>query len=274
MEWQAAKFKDEWIIGEIAQKSSLGEARKFAAEYATEENIRTDFFQNENNVNEMYRITLAKFVQNPQLGRWLVDTDKEGLMPQIFHTAETDSFWALGPLKEGKEGEADPGYTGKNLNGQVLMCVREELRKHYEETIPPYRPRIRSAADLDDCFVAYEKATDYLRSSFAEGSATHGAQDDPPLARGSLIDKRYRVLDHRMTAGLGAFTGQYGYICGDEMPLAEPLDARVRDLVQMSASAGLRSKLERLQEALCNENAPMVGMEWKEVKNQVCMMSM
>lgn len=276
---QAAKFRDEWVIGRIAEAASADEARKLAAEHATDATTRPDFLRV--NAGEMYRITLAKFAQNPRLGRWLVDTDAGGLMPAIFHTDEGESFWALGPLKKagagGREGPAREGYAGRNMNGQVLMCVREVLREHYasEDAQRRARPAVRRPGDLSRSFASYERATKRLRTlqrpdgAGARLPAGLGGLEDPPLAQGSLIDRRYRVLDHRVTAGLGAFAGPYGYVCVDEMPAAEPLEARVRGLVRLSASAGLRGRLERLQEGLCDEALAAVEREWDEVEGQV-----
>ncbi len=100
------------------------------------------------NVEEMYRIVLAKFAQNPRLGRWLVDTDRPGDMPPIFHTDESD-FWGLGPLGAplpsadgapacglaAETGEPAQLYTGQNLNGQVSF-----LR------VPPLDPGLSSTS--------------------------------------------------------------------------------------------------------------------------------
>ena len=99
---QAAKFRDERVIGWIAEAATVKEAREIAREYDRAPFVRPNFRAANDNVTEMYRIVLAKFAQNPRLGRWLVDTDpaeagRPGDMPPIFHTDESD-FWGLGPL--------------------------------------------------------------------------------------------------------------------------------------------------------------------------------
>ena len=193
-------------------------------------------------------------------------------MPPIFHTDDKESFWALGPLKEHNEGDRacqsdGHGYVGQNMNGQVLMCVREMLRKHYESAAPPHRvrPEDRSPDDLGRYFEGYQKA---LRCLGLLGVGK--ADSEAPLPAGTLIDKRYRVLEHRVTSGLGCYARYYSYICADEMPVAQPLQTRVRELIQQSVSANLRGKLERLQLALCNESAESnVDKEWDEVNIQV-----
>ena len=130
---QAAKFRDERVIWWIAEAATVKEAREIAREYDRPPFVRPDF--REVNVSEMYSIVLAKFAQNPRLGRWLVETDpadagRPGDMPPIFHTDKGD-FWGLGPLSPppaagepaaGEAGEPEKVYTGQNLNGQVSPC--------------------------------------------------------------------------------------------------------------------------------------------------------
>ena len=141
---QAAKFRDERVIGWIAEAATVKEAREIAREYDRPPFVRPDF--RAVNVGEMYRIVLAKFAQNPRLGRWLVDTDRPGDMPPIFHTDESSDFWGLGPLgpprpaaggapacgPAGEAGELAQVYSGQNLNGQVCFL----LGPHYFRTLP------------------------------------------------------------------------------------------------------------------------------------------
>jgi predicted NAD-dependent protein-ADP-ribosyltransferase YbiA (DUF1768 family) len=128
---QAAKFRDERVVGWIAEAATVGEARAIAREYGRAPFLRPDF--RAANVADMYRIVLAKFAQNPRLGRWLAETDpadagRPGDMPPIFHTDE-GGFWGLGPLgppaagdpAAGEAGDSGPAevYSGQNLNGQA-----------------------------------------------------------------------------------------------------------------------------------------------------------
>ena len=219
---------------------------------------------------------MAKFAQNPRLGRWLVDTDTEGRMPPVFHTDEHEAFWALGALKDcssskdgssqdGGDAGGDKGYVGQNINGQVLMAVREMLRQHYEKAALPRRVRQapRGLEELSQSFEGYETA---LKNLGIIG--TDNAEE--PLTAGALIDKRYRVKEHRVTAGLGSYAGHYSYICYDEMPLVPPLETRVRDLLQQTVSTNLRKKMLRLQQALCSDGvAQSTDKEWAEVDAEV-----
>ena len=63
----------------------------------------------------MYRICLAKFTQNPDLAKRLLDTGDE-----ILEEGNTwhDTYWGV-DLKTGE---------GKNMLGSILMRVRNELR--------------------------------------------------------------------------------------------------------------------------------------------------
>ena len=108
-----------------------------------------------------------------------------------------------------------------------------------------------------------------------EGRAIYRALPEPLLAPismtfASLVDalvasKRVIIRQPEGSIGYNSM-----YICADEMPVAQPLQTRVRELIQQSVSANLRGKLERLQLALCNESAESnVDKEWDEVNIQV-----
>lgn len=61
----------------------------------------------------MYRAVLAKFTQHDRLRRMLLSTGEALLVEQTAN----DSYWA-----DGGDG------SGKNMLGQILMQVRDELR--------------------------------------------------------------------------------------------------------------------------------------------------
>lgn len=61
----------------------------------------------------MYECVMAKFLQNAELRRELMKTDPEILIED----SPIDSYWGCG-----KDG------TGKNMLGQILMRVRQELK--------------------------------------------------------------------------------------------------------------------------------------------------
>lgn len=69
-------------------------------------------------VQEMYKIVLAKFTQNPALRQKLLDT---GNVRLVEGNAWGDRFWGV------------CRGVGENYLGRILMKVREELRKRYCE---------------------------------------------------------------------------------------------------------------------------------------------
>ena len=149
---------------------------------------------------------------------------------------------------------------------QVLRCVREVLREHHREL--EERCRVQPAA-------ATSEALGQHLHRLADAVLHMGLWDpssgtELPLPAGTLIDKRYRVLGHRVTAGLGSYAGQYSYVCADEMPVAPPLGRRARELLRHSLCDPLRRCLARLWDGLCETTAgaPSPG-EWDQAFEQV-----
>jgi predicted NAD-dependent protein-ADP-ribosyltransferase YbiA (DUF1768 family) len=277
------------VIAWIAEASTIKEARAIAKEYERATYLRPDFRRV--NLDIMYDIVFAKFAQNPRLGRWLVDTDPEGEMPPIFHIY-SDKFFGIGdPITQESEpalltGQEPHGgilekrelecYHGNNFDGQILMCVREELRQHYKSLGP--RHRVQPAAVLKEGLrVNFEtlegtlKHFNLLQDASASGGSNSGMET--PLPKNTLIDKRYRVEDHRCTIGLGSYTGQFSYICTDEAPLAATLENRIRALLQRTVCAPLQRALLQLQSALCCLTVSSADCEltheWERVRLQV-----
>jgi hypothetical protein len=151
---------------------------------------------------------------------------------------------------------------------QVLMCVREVLREHYRERGRTHRAPPAEATDpvLGQHLAQMEAAERQLGLWDPESRP----ETELPLPAGTLIDQRYRVLRHRVTAGLGSYAGQYGYVCADEMPAAPPLGWRARDLLRHSLCYPLRRCLAHLWDGLCGTatGAPSQD-EWDQAFNQV-----
>ena len=151
---------------------------------------------------------------------------------------------------------------------QVLMCVREVLRKHYHERGCRHRvpPAEATSAALGQHLEQLAKAVQQM------GLWNSVSRTELPLPAGTLIDKRYRVLGHRVTAGLGSYAGQYSYVCADEMPVAPPLGRRARDLLRHSLCDPLRRCLTRLWDGLCETAAKAEALspeEWDQDFEQV-----
>jgi len=75
-------------------------------------------------VKVMEELIRKKFTQNPELGQKLLQTGNALL---IEGNTWGDEFWGVNLKKP--ESNSPWGYAGKNLLGQILMKVREELRR-------------------------------------------------------------------------------------------------------------------------------------------------
>ena len=147
------------------------------------------------------------------------------------------------------------------------MCVREVLREHYRGQGRRHRapPAAATCSALRQHLERLGGAVHQL------GLWDPATDSELPLPPGTLIDRRYRVLGHRVTAGLGSYAGRYSYVCADEMPVAPPLGRRARDLLRHSLCDPLRRCLARLWDGLCDAaaGAPSPG-EWDQAFEQVC----
>ncbi len=109
--YQAMKFNDTDYQEKIRKNSlpmnsaRLGRSRKVK--------LRKDWESVKDNV--MYEAVMAKFTQHDDLRELLLSTDTAKI---IEHT-ENDSYWG-----DGGDG------SGKNRLGQILMRVREKLKKY------------------------------------------------------------------------------------------------------------------------------------------------
>lgn len=65
-------------------------------------------------VNLMHKMVRAKFAQNSDILKILIDTGNEEL---VEYAPWGDTFWGV-----------DKNYVGKNMLGRILMLVREELK--------------------------------------------------------------------------------------------------------------------------------------------------
>lgn len=106
--FQAMKFAGTSAEEKIRNASSPTIAKKLGRKYK----LRSDWEQIKDNI--MYKVVLAKFSQNENIRRVLLNTNNATL---IEHTAN-DSYWG-----DGGDG------TGKNMLGKILMKVRKELKK-------------------------------------------------------------------------------------------------------------------------------------------------
>ena len=106
--FQAMKFLSPETQSLIRSLDTLGRAAKVGRR---EKPLRNDWESVKDQV--MFDAVWAKFTQNPDIARKLLDTGDAYL---IEHT-KNDSYWA-----DGGDG------SGKNRLGEVLMAVRDSLR--------------------------------------------------------------------------------------------------------------------------------------------------
>lgn len=77
----------------------------------------------------MYKACLAKFSQNPELKRQLLETGDA----IIVECSPRDRKWGIGMGKNNPGATNPQMWRGKNLLGDILMKVREKLREGQKE---------------------------------------------------------------------------------------------------------------------------------------------
>jgi hypothetical protein len=113
--FQAQKFFGSAYAEKIRLKSSPSTAAKLGR--SRKHPLRADWEQAKDAI--MYRAVLAKFTQHDRLRCMLLATGDALL---VEHT-KNDSYWA-----DGGDG------SGKNMLGQILMQVRDELRRTMKQS--------------------------------------------------------------------------------------------------------------------------------------------
>ena len=108
--FQAQKFHDETHREAIRTTQSPMDAAKMGRDRT--KRLREDWESIKDDV--MYRVVLAKFSQHPGIRSELLSTGDASL---VEHT-KNDSYWG-----DGGDG------SGKNMLGQILMRVREEIAR-------------------------------------------------------------------------------------------------------------------------------------------------
>jgi ribA/ribD-fused uncharacterized protein len=97
-----------------------GEARRLTRQIP----IREDWDEVKDEV--MYKVVKAKFTQNPELAEKLLATGDKIL---VEGTTWNDTYWGVDLFSPD---ESSPWkFRGENKLGQILMKVREELRREY-----------------------------------------------------------------------------------------------------------------------------------------------
>ncbi len=108
--YQASKFDNPEIIQKIL---SCKTAREAASVGRDRNNKRIDHF-NDIKLDKMYQAVYEKFQQNPDIRKKLIETGDE----EIREMTDQESYWGVGPQ-----------LNGENHMGEILMRVREELKK-------------------------------------------------------------------------------------------------------------------------------------------------
>ena len=108
--YQASKFDNPEIIQKIL---SCKTAREAASVGRDQNNKRIDHFK-DIKLDKMYQAVYEKFQQNPDIRKKLIETGDE----EIREMTDQESYWGVGPQ-----------LNGENHMGEILMRVREELKK-------------------------------------------------------------------------------------------------------------------------------------------------
>ena len=108
--YQASKFDNPEIIQKIL---SCKTAREAASVGRDRNNKRIDHFK-DIKLDKMYQAVYEKFQQNPDIRKKLIETGDE----EIREMTDQESYWGVGPQ-----------LNGENHMGEILMRVREELKK-------------------------------------------------------------------------------------------------------------------------------------------------
>ena len=88
-------------------------AREAASVGRDQNNKRIDHFK-DIKLDKMYQAVYEKFQQNPDIRKKLIETGDE----EIREMTDQESYWGVGPQLD-----------GENHMGEILMRVREELKK-------------------------------------------------------------------------------------------------------------------------------------------------
>ena len=116
--FQAAKCVNREDVEKILRCKTGKEAKRVGRKVK----LREDWEKIKDGV--MYEVIKAKFTQNKHLAEKLIAT-----YPTILVEGNTwrDTYWGVDLFDKGKEYQY--GYRGRNRLGEILMEVREELRK-------------------------------------------------------------------------------------------------------------------------------------------------
>ncbi len=113
--FQAQKFKEgDVTFNAILDSSDPSEAFTFGKSPMTRESGEDWEVAK---VRVMLKAVRMKFMQNDELRKTLVDTGDQILVEDTAQSNRTDDFWGAGKQ-----------YQGKNMLGQILMRVRDELQ--------------------------------------------------------------------------------------------------------------------------------------------------
>lgn len=112
--YQAMKSDDPGVWEEVLASDSVGDAKR----YGRTIDIRYDWDQAK--FYKMYDIVYAKFTQNEDLARKLLDTGNQKIEEG---NRRGDTYWGISPEGSG---------IGENNLGKILMSVRNLLKKKQE----------------------------------------------------------------------------------------------------------------------------------------------
>lgn len=133
---KAEIFDDQETMAKILQTTDPGKAKALGRKV---KNFDESFWSS-CSVDMMQMVNLAKYKQNPDIRKVLLDT--EDLI--LAEASPIDKIWGIG-MKSTDPGAHNPSnWKGQNLLGMVLMRVREQLRKEQESSSTNVMPKLES----------------------------------------------------------------------------------------------------------------------------------
>lgn len=123
--FQALRFNDELIIDEIRMKASPMSAKMCAKRYRESMIVIP---RSEEDLKNMATCLYLKFTQNPEIGKWLVETGDELIYENVEARKNSSSAQYWGAYLEGGK------LVGQNVLGNLLMALRKKLSSHDQAT--------------------------------------------------------------------------------------------------------------------------------------------
>ena len=116
---KARAFGDTQALEQVLASSSPEEVKKIGRRV---KNFNADVW-NERSIEVVLQANIAKFSQNPRLGKWLRATGATVLV----EVSPEDAIWGIGLHRDDPRAKDPSVWPGKNLLGFAIMTARDHL---------------------------------------------------------------------------------------------------------------------------------------------------